>query len=225
MPKKKKITLQKLKLADNREVLSSLRRIKIFIKKGEWLSQNNRYRKNTTNKIRIDTKNRTNKIRHNHMRDYIAISSVLHCFDGWIFLGKALNSILNLDFNIAKHLIYYAELRAGISILSSQGIGIFNRTHIILQSGKQSDYIDKIPTHDMTWKALEYWNSLRKSSYELLNIIRPGNKSLNEWLLTFGIDKYREQVGNKWLQAWGLDLKNFPYDRKARNYLVIALHY
>jgi len=66
------------------------------------------------------------------MTGYVAVSAPLHCADGWSFLGRAVAAILLGDATAARHLGYYAELRAAMSLMAAHGVGIFNRTHFVV---------------------------------------------------------------------------------------------
>lgn len=214
--KKQKFSVDKLRYANQSAVVESLREMKKIFLQGDWLSKRNRYRVDTINRLKVDVEKK--KINSKYISTYIGISSIQHCYDGWKYLGRAVSSAVNIDLNNARHLAYYAELRAAISILSSQGIGVFNDRHIII--GKNQVYDRKSPgTHPMTWEALGYFANQRKSSSSLLSIIQPNQNSLGEWLNNFGINTYQEKLGKEWLYAWGLDIKRFSLDRESRNNL------
>ncbi len=204
-----------LRYADQLAVVESLLEAKKFFLKNDWLLKNNRYRKNTTKRLKKDF---NASIRQKHLRTYIGISSIIHCYDGWQYLGRAVSSAIHFDFTTARHLAYYAELRAAISILSSNGIAVFRDRHIILGKAKLYKYTGQ-QTHPMTWKALNYFANQRKTASSLLKVISPNQHSLYEWLGALGINTYRETVGKDWLEAWGLDIKRFSLDHDARNYL------
>ncbi len=219
MSKKKlapKFSKTNLRYASQSAVVDSFKDLKKIFSTGSWLSKKNRYRLDTTTRLQEDLNN--NHIREKHLTTYIGASSVGHCFDGWKYLGRAISSATELDLNTARHLAYYAELRATMSILSSQGIAIFKDRHIILSKNKI--YSRKGPsTHPMAWEGLGYFANKRGSAYSLLSIIKPDQHSLNDWLTTLGIDTYREKLGREWLKTWGLDIKRFSLDQEVRNYL------
>jgi len=103
--------------------------LKPFIARSKWLGVTNRYSKDTIAKIKSDAS--AKKIREpQQLSQYISASCLLHCSDGWSYLGKAILSILRGDPHRARHLAYYAELRAAVALLATEGIGIFNNVSI-----------------------------------------------------------------------------------------------
>ncbi|MDQ7816450.1 MAG: hypothetical protein RDU14_05445 [Melioribacteraceae bacterium] len=214
MSKKKKFNLT---AATQINLIESLRNSKRIFARGDWLTKNNIYRTNTTKKINEENDFKT-KEKINHITTYIGSSSIIHCFDGWKYLGRAVSSAIDLDLATARHLAYYAELRAAISILSSQGIAVFDKHHVVL--GRKEIYIKKgLSTHLMTWKALSHFTNLNRSSESLLKIIKPDHHTLNDWLNTSGVSAIKLLLGKHWLKTWGLDIKRFSKDRESRNYL------
>ncbi len=97
-----------------------------------WLSANNRYAKNCIEKIRQDTAH-GGQLRHGHLASYIAASSTIHCMDGWSYAARAVEAELSGDIDAARHLAYYAELRAAMSILAGAGVGVFHNQHFALR--------------------------------------------------------------------------------------------
>ena len=125
------------------------------------------------------------------------------------------------DPDAARHLGYYAELRAAMSILASEGIGVFQNQHIVVTGINQSRILrGKIlnrrgGTHQFAWDALEWWANSSKGTRAILSAIKPGGVSLWDWLAQFSVGA--AFVTHRWLQQWGLDLARFADDREARN--------
>ena len=95
-------------------VAQALARLDPFIAKRRWLAKTNRYAINTVERLALDLK--PGKTLHaKHLAQYIAASSILHCADGWSYLGRAINCLLKGDPHRVVHLAYYAELRAALS--------------------------------------------------------------------------------------------------------------
>ena len=94
-------------------------RLQTYWQSGHWLGQNNSFIRDTKNKI-IKFNGGSTPSDHEHLADYIAASVFGTCLR-WlgIFLGRAIEAELAGDPDIARHLAYYAELRAGISFLAS----------------------------------------------------------------------------------------------------------
>ncbi|HKO41781.1 MAG TPA: hypothetical protein VJU84_00700 [Pyrinomonadaceae bacterium] len=105
-----------------------------------------------------------------------------------------------------------------MSLLASEGVGIFSRHHVIVD---EQSHCQKIPnpqgTHVITWLALEHWADLKRSSELLTAIIIPGNLPLSDWLDQFGASVTTGLVTSQTLKGWGLDLKHLSEDREARN--------
>jgi len=206
--------------ASNEAVISSLNQLKIHLKNNNWIGKQNRYRKNCIKKIEKDIENGT--INDIQLRKYIAASAFLHSADSWSLLGKALDCHNKSDYNSARHLGYYSELRAALSILASEGIGIFNTQHFVIINPSQCRNFANTRsrkthgTHVSTWLALEYWSNLNRSSELVSKIIKPGNIPLEEWINYFELGN-NYQVGKKWFRSWGFDLKQMSKDRDARN--------
>ena len=193
--------------------------LKPFIARSKWLGLTNRYSKDTIAKIRSDAT--AKKIREpQQLSQYICASCLLHCSDGWSYLGKAILSILRGDPHRARHLAYYAELRAALSLLATEGIGIFNNRHFIINSpnsvvrmhgGREST------THRFTWLCLDYWASRGSSGDLFSKIVKPYGRDLNDWLTPLGGGSVVAPQAREWFRQWGMDLKMLPEDRDARN--------
>jgi hypothetical protein len=157
-----------------------------FIRSSKWVGNRNRYSRDTVKRIKVDiTKGSLRSPRQ--LSQYIAASSILHCADGWSYLGKAISSLMRGDPHRSRHLAYYAELRAALSLLASEGIGIFQNQHFVfdgqnsvsrLQTGKQ--------THQVVWNCLECWAQQKRSGSLFARIITPYGRTLDEWLAPLG---------------------------------------
>lgn len=112
-------------------VVDTLGGMRRYIKANRWVSKTNRYSSNPIAKIRLDNKVRTIK-EPKHLSQYIAASSLLHATDGWSYLGRSLLSLLRGDPHRCRHLAYYAELRAAMSLLATEGIGVFRNRHFVI---------------------------------------------------------------------------------------------
>jgi hypothetical protein len=214
-----------LRRSSSEDVQDSLASTRRYIKKGRWLGTNNRYRINSIRRLDDDTA--SGKVNCLHLRQYIAASAFAHCTDGWSFLGRSIDAHSNGDLAAALHFAYYAELRAAMSFLATQGIGIFSKKHYIISTPLSCTLVPKTPksygrrywgTHQITWLALEHWADQAKSSDLLFGIIAPANIKLSDWFQHFHRGAPApKQLGRKWLKAWGLDLKYLSDDRDARN--------
>lgn len=183
-----------------------------------WLVKSNRYLRKTLTHIKKDLTVTPSRINSKHLGEYIAASTVLHCMDGWSFLGRALNAHTNGDRYTAHHLAYYAELRAAASLLACEGIGVFDKRHFIIDASKRCVCVPgNIGTHVFAWLALKHWAGLTRSSSLLMEVVAPGGISLQDWLIKFMAGPNSSTIGSQWLMSWGLDLKKFSQDREGRN--------
>lgn len=192
-----------------------------YFHNGRWIGTTNRYRSNSIDRLRHDTK-QGNCIHSKHLLQYIAVSGPLHCMDGWSYLGRANHSLARGDASTARHLAYYAELRGAMSLLASEGVGIFHNRHFILDASGVCKDLPPGPngrhhhTHQITWLALEHWATLNRSTDLLADIISPNNIPLQEWLDGFRAADFRP-MGMRLLNSWGLDLQRLSKDRDSRN--------
>lgn len=128
----------------------------------DWLSDNNRYKRDIIEKIKNDAKPE-NSINHNDLREYTAVSSILHCTDGWTFLSRALKSLISGDVPSAMFFIYYSELRALMSLFSTNGIAVLNNKHYYFKNDGNA-YLNKDGgTHDFVQKFLKNMQKTRAS--------------------------------------------------------------
>lgn len=151
------------------------------------------------------------------MLEVIAVRGPLHAMDGWSYLGRAFAALLAGQAHAARHLSYYAELRAALSILASSGIGIFNRRNAIVDTTGTVHILSDFSTHDMAWLALAEWSSSASSLERLIAPIQLAGASL--------IDPFREffpadvsTAAGRLMTEWGFDLQQGSTDRNERNW-------
>lgn len=188
-----------------------------YFRRQRWLGLNNHYRSNSTQVLEQDV--RANSIREAHLAQYVAASALLHCADGWSFLGRALDCHTRGDAESALHLAYYAELRAAISLLATEGIGIFDDPSVAVNPSGTCHSVRGHRTHVIAWLALEHWADNGHAGDLLADVIFVGGNSLRTWLDNFQRSTVlnRRRIASKWLKGWGLDLRRFIADRQARN--------
>jgi hypothetical protein len=185
---------------------------------GRWLGANNRYSSNCTDKLEEDFAPGERPI-HKHLSEYIAASAIVHSLDGWAYLGRAIHALLVGDHDAARHLGYYAELRAAMSLLASEGIGVFNRKHVVVSRLGRCSLMPRSPgTHVFVWEALEEWVNSPSAASHVLGMISGGESRLDEWMNHVGaIPAFQGQLAKAWLLGWGLDISQLADDREARN--------
>lgn len=181
-----------------------------------WLSQRNPYRQDSDKQIKLDIRPGLS-LQHAALSEYIAASAVTHCFDGWSYLGRALEAEMAGDPDTARHLGYYAELRAAMSLLASEGIGVFNQHHVVVAKTGTCHVLTTVGgTHEFTWNALNIWAGTKAGRDAVLFSIKPGRVPLSEWLNQLNIGS--KFLGSGWLREWGVDLSRLAEDRNARNH-------
>jgi hypothetical protein len=196
------------------KTLSGLRR---FTKDFQWVGKSNAYCKDVIAKIGLDSE--AHRIRNpRHLSQYIAASCLLHCTDGWSYLGKAIASLLRGDPHRCRHLAYYAELRAAMALLATEGIGIFNNTHFVIDAPNSVTKLRRnYNTHRFAWDCLDCWGHKSTSGDLFAKVVRPYGRSLEDWLAPVGGASVAAPHAKEWLRQWGMDLKFFSGDRDARN--------
>lgn len=184
--------------------------------RGVWVDANNKYRRGIGKTLQQDYK-AGQPVDDSSLSEYIAASGPLHCADGWGYLGRALLCHCRGDSDTSRHLAYYAELRAAMALLATEGIGIFKSKHYVVDQTAQCHELIGSSTHEISWQALDYWGSLSRSADLLGSVIRPSGIPLRDWLDAFNAGTALGPLGSKWLKSWGLDLRHLIEDRNARN--------
>jgi hypothetical protein len=141
--------------------------------------------------------------------------------DGWSYLSRSMQAEVVGDVDSARHLAYYAELRAAMSLLAGIGIGVFNKRHFAVKADRRCERVTGTPgTHAFVWEALQWWGTQTQATDLILRTIQPGGRPLSDWLSHFpptaGVAS-RGIIAELWLREWGLDLQRLANDRDARN--------
>jgi hypothetical protein len=188
-----------------------------FVKNGRWLGLGNAYGLSAAEKLFRDRKaHRAPSAKD--LAQYIAASSPLHAADGWSFAARAIEATLRGDCDAARHLAYYAELRAALSLLASQGIGVFNNPHaVVLKSGEAKLFEGGGGTHTAAWLVLRHWMDSASSGEVVADLVTQSGQHLSEWAENLPPGGTPAAVGKKWLATWGIDIRDAVDDRGARN--------
>ena len=201
-------------------------------KRSRWLPQANRYRVRCTSQYSEDLSAQPHSVDHVALTQYVAASAPAHVIDGWSILGRAVESALRGDTYAAIHFGYYAELRAAMSLLACEGIGIFDKAHPVVRGNgttvrlpnadfrrpNTQQYSSRpATTHAIIWPVLRHWSALQRSGDLLSQVVRPNAILLSEWLNACNAMTPARALGRRWLLAWGTDLSVFEGDRNARN--------
>lgn len=197
-------------------VLYHLHRISRHFDHERWLGPRNVYRLKPVSAIG-ERGPSTGRDRPLQLGDYVAASGPLHLWDGWNYLSLAVKSHIMGATDAAKHLAYYAELRAAMSLLASQGIGVFNRRHCVIDGRGSIQYLSHHGTHVAVQLYLQHWAKSQSAAHVLGRILRMEGVSLDDWRLHLRHAGAWQPIGIELMQQIGLDLKRMSDDRNARN--------
>ncbi|MCY3627720.1 MAG: hypothetical protein OXG88_08780 [Gammaproteobacteria bacterium] len=158
----------------------------------------------------------------------VASSGPCHCLDGWTYFSRSLSSLLSGDSHLARHLIYYAQLRAAMSLLSCNGIGIFNGFNFTVKANGEIENINtgssKTPTHKAVWEALRLWSETPDFANQFLNSIKLHGKTLETIINEVFPGSTSVPLVSKIIGKWGIDLEKLSEDHDARNISSYAPH-
>ena len=184
---------------------------------GRWLVRGNRYSRKTIQNLKREG-NRA-PVKPQKLAEYIAASVVLHCADGWTFFSHAIDNLLSGDKATSVFMGYYAQLRAVMSFMASEGIGIFNDNHYWFDSHGNCHSF-RGSTHGVVRDLIIKWANFPSKSVRLLSILSLENKSFAEWVnaahLPLGSPAVTE-LARDWLSAWSIDLNILNQDHSIRN--------
>ncbi|MDZ7680026.1 MAG: hypothetical protein U5K29_15915 [Acidimicrobiales bacterium] len=197
--------------------VSACASLRSYLDADRWLGTRNRYRTDVVARLQKDLRSER-ALNQKHLAEYVAASVPLHTMDGWSFLGRALQADLMGDTVTARHLAYYAELRAAMGLLASQGIGVLNNRHIAVTDPKAvSVFGQRLGTHKFAWLALSEWARSRDSTEVVGMAVTPFGSSLSSWLAAAPALGTWEPRARNWLLEFGLDLKRTSRDQESRN--------
>ncbi len=204
-----------LRRASRSSIEAKLRALMPSLRRRRWVPSSNSYASNTIDRIRRHLPGRVNGL---HLAQYIAASAPLHLLDGWTYLGRAADAVGRGDATTARHLAYYAELRAALALLATEGIGVFSNRHFVVGATATAAKLryDR-GTHQATWLMLEHWATLQKSMDVVGQVIAPYAIPLAEWTRQFRTPGSLHALSIRWLKTWGLDLHRLAEDRVSRN--------
>ena len=104
--------------ADRQPIVDSLESLQRHWERGRWLGTKQPLR---AGHVEAGEGRRRRDTTKPDLTEYIGASTLGHCFDGWSYLGRATEAELAGDPGSARHLGYYAELRAAMSLLGRRG--------------------------------------------------------------------------------------------------------
>lgn len=161
-----------------------------------------------------------------NLAQYIAASTITHCYDGWNFLSRGVESYLNGDISSTIHFIYYSELRAAMAMMACNGIGIFDHRHIYFDSA-ENDHAFTKSTHSAANELMNHWSLSSSHKALVFKLIKVNNRTLNEWITSTGAStgtSFAGTIVSTWLQKWSIDLR-LNEDQKLRNEMSYRPHF
>ena len=154
----------------------------------------------------------------------MAASGPNHCIDGWGFLARSLSALIAGDMHAARHFAYYAQLRASLSILACEGIGVFDGVNCVVNAAGQLIQIDEISqrrrplgTHAMAWLAMDAWAHGSGSGSTIAGAITIRKISFDSCIKGMWPGTSNRLAAHDLILAWGVDLQRAIGDRNARN--------
>jgi hypothetical protein len=213
--------------SSNRIILKSFDEIvKTHLSQQRWINARNYYLKDTRG--RVNAISNINQIKKKPMAEYIASSAILHCYDGWNYISRASESLLNGDISSAIHLIYYSELRSVMSLMAYEGIGIFDHRHIWFDANEDPHFTPgRITTHQAADGCIKEWSKLTNKKEVVFNFIKIKNRKLNDWIDATQFtskSKYSSMIAQEWLEKWSIDLR-LTDDQILRNEMSYRPHF
>ena len=182
-----------------------------------WLIKRNRYSRKTV-KVLAGEGNSAPR-QPDKLAEYIAASTVLHCTDGWTFFSHAIDSLLSGDSATCVFMAYYAQIRAVMSFMASEGIGIFKSKHFWFDNRGGCNSFNG-GTHKVVCDLISEWAVFPSKGARLLSIINFENRSFAEWVSSAEISLGSPAVNRlarEWLVAWSIDLDVLSQDHDIRN--------
>jgi hypothetical protein len=190
-----------------------------------WIGSKNYYARDT--KERTDTAT-PRTLKKGQMEEYMASSVIIHCSDGWNYLSRSIESLINGDVASAIHFAYYAELRSAMSLMAMEGIGIFNKQHIWFDSNKTPTlFRNNLTTHACANMCMIEWSKLSIKKETLFSFLRVDNRNFIDWIRETGFStrsQYSTAIVNQWLRKWSVDL-HLKEDQQLRNEMSYRPHF
>lgn len=152
---------------------------------------------------------------HMQVASLAAANTLAHYEDAWSYFAQASRSLLAGEYDIARHLLYYSELRATISIMSRQGVVVRSKSHMILTKDAV-EFHSGLGTHTAIWIAFKAWMKTSPARSLILNRLKISGVPLKDWLEaddTYGESESMVEI----LQLAGYDLKEHANDQGRRN--------
>lgn len=175
----------------------------------------------------------TGSVQKGPMSEYIASSIISHCYDGWNFISRSVNTLLDGDISTSIHMAYYSELRAVMLIMATEGVGIFNNKHVYFDSTKSDNVFSKnitserLTTHKAADQLILEWASINTKKDSVFRSMSVNNRTLTDWIAASGhsaTSGYASSVINDWFKSWSCDLR-LTADQYMRNEMSYRPHF
>jgi len=185
-----------------------------------WLPLLNKYTSNTIQNVKADL-SPIGTVNQQDIIDYIATSTIIHCSNSWSYLSAAVNAYLEGDYGTAVHNAYYSELRSLMSFLAIQGIGVFDKEHVIIdQHGNIHKANANNGTHMFAKIAFDEWIGEQSNMTLLLKDVRTRNNPLLDWLTTAGFSPQLSGLtASNLLKKWSIDIDLIKKEHDLRNFV------
>ena len=163
--------------------------------------------------------------------DVLAATGPSHCLDGWTFFSRALAALLSGDTHTTRHLAYYAQLRAALSILHCHGIGIFNGVNFAVDASGALFHIgnnrprERGPgTHAAAWAALSGWSDQMNAASVFLKSVQFRGVSLLDSIDAVWPSATGAPLVSRVIENWGIDLRRSAEEHESRNVSSYCAH-
>ncbi len=164
----------------------------------------------------------TTALSSDEVKEYTAISTLGHTIDGWSYISNSIQALLSGEPSIAIHLAYYAELRAALGFLATEGILLLNFNQACVDSHDALFTAALGGTHKATWNIIREWVANNTRSTNVLKYFTYKGKSfeeLNGFIPYLGtLSSLNILIIKEWLKTWCFDIQNYEFDKEGRNY-------
>lgn len=168
-----------------------------------------------------------NSITTNDFGELVNLTAFNHFLDGFNYFKCFLKSLLNNDFKVSTHLLYYSELRWLNSLLTSQGFICFDKNYLISTPNGFKSIASIIKnygtSHNKAWSLFQAWADLSQSDDLLNKTFLFNGISYKTWL-----NAGEAPYSSKLLMGWLTDLHNqelpYTHDKNLRNEFSYRAH-
>lgn len=155
------------------------------LKTNHWdLSNNSFFNSNNLEKDIIKLLKPLNCINESDLNSVLIYSIFNHYIDGFKYFKNFIRSILNNDFKIAAHLLYYAEFRWLSCLLGTQGIfGVGKKTYLYsTTNGLKNFGLTGAGSHEALWLIFTHWCETNEAEALFKRSFEVQGHSVSEWI-------------------------------------------